>query len=183
MAELAAGKYARAMFELKLEKGQIDEAYDQICNLKNLLENDDEFRQVLSHPGVRTEQKIEIFINSFKGVFDDDIIGFLTVILKNSRQDTLKDILAEFIGMVRHHKKIVKARVYTAVALSDEQLIALTSSLEARLDKNIEITAELDTSLLTGLKIIVEEMGLVIERSAKRDFDELRKSLLKIQLA
>ena len=121
MAKLIAGTYGEALFELALEKNEIDLVSGQVEVLIAAFAENPELTKLLSHPKISKEEKISVIENVFKGRMSDDIVGFLVIIVEKDRGSEIEGILEYFQAKVREYKKIGVARVCSAVELSAEQ--------------------------------------------------------------
>ena len=67
------------------------------------------------------------------------------------------------------------AQVISATELSETQVSALSELLSRKLNKEVEVSASTDPSLLGGLYIHVD--GCVIDRSVKKQISDMKDSL------
>ena len=91
--------------------------------------------------------------------------------------DDLEEALMLFINMARSKMNTHKAEVITAVPLSKEQLHQLEIKLITLLRKQLDISASVDTSLLGGIRVVVDDM--VIDHSVKRRLFEMKQAVYR----
>jgi len=181
MAQLAAGRYANALFDLALESSKLDVFEEEIKLVLDTMENDEKFLLVLNHPQISGEEKMDILEKAFKGKISDEIMGLFSVALRKNREAQIVDMLKIFVRKAEKHKGIETAFVTSAVPLSDKQIESIKEKLSKNLNKRIFIQAEVDESLLGG--VCIKVAGHIIDGSIKKQLDDLKKQLLNIHLA
>jgi len=181
MAQLVAGRYANALFDLALESSKIDVFEDEVKLVLDTMENDKEFLLVFNHPQVSGEEKMNILETAFKGKISDEIMGLFSVALRKNRETQIIDMLKIFVKKAEEYKGVETAYVTSAKPLSDEQIQSIKEKLSINLNKRIFIQADVDESLLGG--VCIKVAGHIIDGSIKKQLDDLKKQLLNIHLA
>lgn len=69
-----------------------------------------------------------------------------------------------------------KVTVESSIALSDAQLKALTTKLEAALSDKVQIENRVDSELIAGIRIVSE--GKVVDLTAASKLNQLKQNLL-----
>lgn len=181
MAKLIAKTYGEALFETALEKGKIDEMYEEVLGLEQVFSGNPKLVKLFNHPNIIKEEKLQVVEAVFTGRLSQEMTGFLRIVIEKGRQGELDSIFAWFIAKVKEYKKIGIAYVSSAAALSDRQKkqvedrLLATTAYEA-----FEIHFSVDESLIGGLVIRIGDR--VVDSSIKSRLYEMRKELMKIQL-
>ena len=175
MAELISGRYARALFELALEKNCIDRYFDDVSLVFGCINGDKEFESVLKHPQISGDEKLEILTNAFKDKISDDILGLFSVALRKNREAELLDIMQTFIEKVKEYKGIVTAKIVSAKPLKGAQIQKIKEKLSQTLDKQVDVEYSIDQRLIGGLQIYV--CGRLIDNSIKTKLNGLKNQL------
>lgn len=182
MAKLVSKVYGDALFQAAQEKNCLDAIYEEVLALQTVLEKNRELMQILTHPQVVKEEKLQIITNVFQGKVSDEMMGFLLTVVTKGRQNELTSIFGYFTGLVKEYKKIGTAYVTSAVELKDaqkaqikEKLLATTQYVE------FEMNYEVDPSLIGGMIIRIGDR--VVDSSIKTQLYELKKQLMDVQLA
>ena len=182
MAKLISKTYGEALFELALERGELDGMAEQVALLADALAENPELVKLLSHPKISKEEKISVVENIFKGRFSEDIVGFLVIIVEKDRGSEIEDILKLFQAKVREHKKIGVAQVTSAVELSAEQKAKVEHKLlEQTSYEQFEIEYGVDASLIGGMIIRIGDR--VVDSSIRSKLDSMARNLRKISLS
>lgn len=182
MAKLVSKVYGDALFEEAMEKDVLSLWYEEVQELKAVFMEHSDLVQFLNHPQIVKEEKIEAVENIFRSRISDGLLGFLIIVIEKGRQSEILKILDYFLGRVKEYKKIGIVTVTSAVGLSgqqkkdvEERILATTAF------KSLEITYTVDASLLGGLVIRIGDR--VVDSSIKTRLSEIRREMLKIQLA
>ena len=182
MAKLISKTYGEALFELALERGELDGMAEQVALLADALAENPELVKLLSHPKISKEEKISVVENIFRGRFSEDIVGFLVIIVEKDRGSEIEDILKLFQAKVREYKKIGVAQVTSAVELSAEQKAKVEHKLlEQTSYEQFEIEYGVDASLIGGMIIRIGDR--VVDSSIRSKLDSMARNLRKISLS
>ena len=181
MAKLIAKTYGEALFETALEKEKIDEMYEEVLAIREILSENPKLVRLFDHPNIIKEEKLQVVDAVFADRLSPEMTGFLRIVIEKGRQSELDGIFAWFIAKVKEHKKIGIAYVTSAAELSDrqkrqvEERLLATTAYEA-----FEIQFSVDEELIGGLVIRIGDR--VVDSSIKSRLYEMRKELMKIQL-
>ena len=182
MAKIISKAYGEALFELALEKNELDSIAEQVNVLADAFAENNELIKLLSHPKISKEEKINVIETIFKGRMSDDIVGFLVIIVEKDRGSEIEDILKLFQAKVREYKKIGVALVTSAIELSTEQKQKVEQKLLQQTDyESFEVEYKVDASLIGGMVIRIGDR--VVDSSIRSKLDNLTKELRKVSLA
>ncbi len=174
MDRIITGRYARALFDIALEKNCLQSYSENAALMADTIENTPELGKILLDPGISNEQKLEILKKSFEGA-EDDIFGLFAVLFKKNRQTELTGVLRHFCELVREHEGITVATVESAVELDNDRLEKIRKSLSDNLNKRVETDARVLPELIGGIRISVD--GHLIDSSILKQLENLRKEL------
>lgn len=178
MAKQVSTTYGEALFELAVEEDQIDAFYEEAKGLYDVFIRDQDLNLFLGHPKVLKEDKTAMIQKVFTGRVHEQLVGFLTIIIKKDRQKDIPAILEYFIKRVKDHKKIGVANVTSAITLFDAKKQQIEARLLETTDYNsMEVHYEVDASLIGGLVIRIEDR--VVDSSIRNQLFMMRQSLMK----
>jgi F-type H+-transporting ATPase subunit delta len=182
MAKLVTGTYGEALFELAIEEKKEKEMLEEVTLLSKILKENPDFSDMMNHPKILKEEKIEALENVFKGRFSDELTGFLVLILQKDRYKDIDGILADFVSKMKEYLKIGIAYVTTAVSLKDSQKKEIEKKL---LDTTSYETMEMhyaeDSSLIGGMLIRIGDR--VVDSSIRTKLEHLTKELSNLQIS
>ena len=181
MAKLVTKTYADALFTLATEEKRVDEIYDEILVLKEVLAQNPDLSKLMNHPNIDKEEKLNTISGIFKGRVSDEVLGFLIQIVTKDRYNEIDGILDCFIDEVKDYKKIGVAYVITPNELSEAQKARVKKRLlETAGYAEMEINYSIDESLIGGMKIRIGDR--VVDSSVSTKLNRLASSLRKLQL-
>ncbi len=169
------------MFELAIEENKVDELLEEIEQFKAVLDDNDEFGKLMTHPKINKEEKLKVVNEVFKGRISDELLGFVTIVVAKDRYQDMDAILEYFLTEVKKYKGIGVATVTTAVPLREEQCKKIEQKLLDTTDyKSMEMHYKEDAALIGGMVIRIGDR--VVDSSISTKLNELQKSLLKVQI-
>ena len=183
MAKLVSKTYGEALFEIAMESGKdkAQELMGEIHGINAVLRQNPEFDELMKHPGIPKQEKLQVLKEVFKGRVSEELESFLEVIVSEERYRELPDIFGYFIDRVKEAKKIGVAYVTTAVELSASQKSAVqTKLLETTQYRSMEMNYKVDPSIIGGMIVRINDR--VVDSSIRTKLDGLKKQLLQIQL-
>lgn len=176
MAKQVDTTYGNALFELALEQKKIDELYDEVKVLINVLKENDELIKLLNHPRINKDEKKQIVRNTFDGKVSSELTGLITMVVDKDHISDIVGILEYFLKLVKKEKNIGVVSVTSAVALSDVQKANIEKRLiETTSYTSLETEYKVDESLIGGLVIRIEDR--VVDSSIKSKLDKMSKML------
>lgn len=183
MAKLVSKTYGEALFEAAMESGEdrAGELLEEIDAVRKVLADNPRFDEMMKHPGITKQEKLEVIDTVFGGRASTELVNFLEIIVSKERYRDLPAIFDYFTARVKEQKKIGIAQVTTAQELSPAQKSAVKARLlETSGYKEMEMYFHTDASLIGGMVIRIGDR--VVDSSIRTKLDSLTKQLLQIQL-
>lgn len=182
MAKLVSKTYGDALFETCMEMGSLDQMYEEVKAVLEILKTDDDLNKFMNHPKVIKEDKIKVIEESFTGRVSRELVGLMTLVVGKGRYPEMASIFEYFIDLVKEEKKIGMVHVTTAFELKDSQRADVEDKILATTKyESLEMDYVVDASLIGGMVIRIGDR--VVDSSIKTQLYELSKELYKIQLA
>lgn len=182
MAKLISKTYGEALFELAVEENKVDVFEQEISAILDILNQNPDFVQLLNHPKIAKEEKLQVVENVFGGKVEKEIMGFLNIIVTKERNKELIPILVYFLNEVKAMKGVGVCYVTTPMELKDAQKEAIVKKLlETTSFKQMEMHYGIDEKLIGGMVIRIGDR--VVDSSIQTKLSNLEAQLLKIQLA
>ena len=181
MAKLVSGTYGEALFQLAVEEKKEDQFLEEVQTLQKILEENPEFSNLLNHPKIGKEEKIEVLKNVFENNFSPELTGFFVLILQKDRYGDTEGILDFFVNKMKEHKGIGTAYVTTAVSLRDNQKKEIEEKLiQTTGYKQMEMNYDEDAALIGGMIIRIGDR--VVDSSIRTKLERLTKELSDLQI-
>jgi len=177
MAKGAAGRrYAKALFQLASEAGQVAPVRAELDALATLLVENAELAGVLLQPlrPVAERRRVLEAVAARMGA-GALLRHFYQVLIAHRRLVDIEAIRVEFARLADEQAGLRRAQVRTARPLSDAQVERLRRALAARVGQEVQLEVEVDPELLGG---VVAQVGdLVLDGSVRTQLRQLRASL------
>lgn len=150
-------RYAKALFELALEKNKLDEIYKDITLLSQVLKENATFGLYLKSPVVKPSQKLQSVRAAFQGNINEMSLNFISLLIQNKRENHLEDIVRRFFDVYREFKGIKSATVTTAVTLDNSLKKRFQDLLSSAYKSGIELQEHIEPSIIGGFILKVED--------------------------
>jgi F-type H+-transporting ATPase subunit delta len=180
LAQEVAKKYAGGLFLSVTEKNLIEQAHDQLGELRIFLESDSTMLNFLMAPHVLDENKLALVRNVFTDRLERLLVEFLVVLVNKHRIKHLHDIIDEFIRIVKAKRGIALATVMTAIPINDAERQSLVEKLARRTGMTIELEQKIDPGIVAGMVIILHNE--IIDGSVRHRLDVLEGQLAKVRV-
>ena len=181
MAKLVSKTYGDALFAVALEDNRMDEFFEAVKVVADILRTNDEFGKLMNHPKIIKEEKVKIVEEAFGNNVPKEIVGIMALMITKGRAEEMLSVFDYFIDLVKEEKKIGRAYVATAVELSAEQKAKVEQKLlDTTKYETFEMNYSVDTSLIGGMVIRIGDR--VVDSSIKTKLFELTRELRKVQI-
>ncbi len=161
MADLSK-EYASALFSLAYEKKILDRVECEIEKIRDSLDDNDEYLQVLSSPAIPLSVRHRLIDEAF-GECCEYVVSFLKLMCENGHIASLNECINEFTLLCRELENRALATIYYAFELSTSQKEKLEKKLNDITKKEIEPVYIEDKGLIGGIKIELD--GKVLDGS------------------
>lgn len=177
MSELltTARPYAKALFKSAKEQNMLDNYFDMLKNL-NLVVNDESVKNILSNDSFDNKYKASLLSEILKENSDENFLRFVNLLAENNRLSVVTEIVGLYDNFLQEEKSLKTAKIDTAYELSNEQLELIKKALEKRFNKKIELEQNLDSTLLAGAVVKIDD--LVIDGSIREQLRKLGSQLI-----
>jgi F-type H+-transporting ATPase subunit delta len=171
-----ATRYATALLELAIEHNNVDSILGDMNYLLAANAETRDFQLLLKSPIIHASKKIEILDVIFNQ-FETVTKSFVHLITNNGREGFLPEIASAFDKLVKEYKHIVPLTIVTASPLNDVTRKIILSKLEGKVDGTLEVTEEIDASLIGGFVVKME--GKQIDASVLNQMNNLKQRLTR----
>ena len=170
--------YAVALYELAKENSELNNAEDGMNGLKKLLNDNSDFKEMISNPTARKEEKKKvIFEIADRYNFSQTLKKFLGFITIKNRLFFLDQIIDSFLNIISINKGELKAKLVSSKQLSKKELENIQSELSKDLKSTIKVDYKYDPSLIAGL--IIQVGSVMVDTSIKSKLKQLEKNMIE----
>jgi F-type H+-transporting ATPase subunit delta len=169
-----AGRYAKSLIDLAIEKDQLEVIYKDMQYLRELCKKSHDFVSLLRSPVIKGDKKQHIIETITRGKVSDIMAAFNRLLVSKGRESDLPEIANAFIDQYNSIKGIHKVKLTTAVPVSDElkKAIIAKTTTEAGLSQ-VELETNVKDDLIGGF--VLEFNNNLVDASILRDLKEVKK--------
>ena len=166
-----ASPYAKSLLDLAVEKGVLEEVYQDMTLLDKTIKENREFELLLRNPIVGSDRKKTILRALFTGRIHMMTGKFLEIISSKNRENYVPAIAAEFLSQYRVKKGIVRAEVVTTFPLTPELRERFRATVVDITGKRVELVEKIDPTLIGGYLLRIGDRQ--IDESIRTKLEEL----------
>lgn len=167
--------YAEGFLEYASQTIGFKEGLDEIIAVKGVLRDNPDLKSFLENPAMMNREKAEMVDKAFADGFSQETRNFLKLLLRKGRIGNFRDI-AEYARVKYSHGKEIDAVISASYPLDLDMLESLKAVLENKLRKKLHLYSDLDTDLLGGVKVTVD--NIVLDGSVKKRLEDMRDKLM-----
>ncbi|MCF0108851.1 MAG: ATP synthase F1 subunit delta [Erysipelotrichaceae bacterium] len=173
MANVVAGSYADALFELGKQEAKVEQYKLDLLEMKQIYEMSDELRKVLESPRIAKADKKAILRRLYAG--EPFVMNFLQVLADRDRYRLFPDIVDAYVEKANELLGIEVAECTSAVALDEKSAAALQKALEKKLNKRVEMKFRIDPEIIAGIRVRINDE--VMDNTILHRLNELKTRL------
>lgn len=178
----AAGRYARALFDVLLEQAAdgslVEGAQADLQGLADLLTTFPQLAAAFGNPAIPAAKKrgiVQALLG--KAGIAGPTAKLLLLLAEHDRLTLLPDLAATYRERVLDWKNVVRGEVTTAVPIAPDRLRALEQRLTQATGRTVTLDAKVDPSIVGGA---VTRLGsIVYDGSVTTQLQRLKESLVE----
>lgn len=176
-----AGRYASALYELAAEHKQVADVEAALKKFQALVDGSSDLQRLVASPVFSADEQLKAVTAILAKAGIGGLAGnFLQLIARNRRLFAVGDMIKSFHALAAKGRGEVQAEVTSAVALTPQQLQALTDTLRASVaGKPVTVQTRVDPSLLGGL--VVKMGSRMVDSSLRTKLATLKTRLKEVR--
>jgi len=132
-------------------------------------------QQFAGNPNVSAQQVFEVVSGVAKTTLPAAAQNFLHAVIDNGRLSVLPEIATQFRALKNAQKGSSDAVVYSAFPLDASALAGVSSALEKRFGRQLNLSVELQPELIGGIRVVVGDE--VLDTSVKARLEQMKVAL------
>lgn len=169
--------YANALLSLCIENKEVERSLKDMKFAYEEFDKNPELVTLISSAFLEKEEKISVVDKVFSPLFIPSSLNFLKLLVDKNVSTSVLKILKRYINLANSYLSIASGVVYSVSKLSDEDMRRLKEAFSKKLNRKVELVNYLDSSLIGGIKIIIDNK--VYDKSILSQLDGLRTTLKK----
>jgi len=170
-------RYAAAFFDLAEEKGIVENAYEDMLLLGNICTSNRDFVLMLQNPVIHAQMKTKVINKIFGKSVHKISLSFMSLMIRKRRERYLPSIAEAFTDLYKASKGIKTAYVTSAVELATKEKAGVMGILQKLTDKKIDLVENIDTDLIGGFVINIDDFQ--VDQSLSTKVKKLKKDFEK----
>ena len=169
--------YAEALLQLANESGAAASIGEELSGLRQIVETDKLFAQLLADPAISTEERGQLLHRVFDGRASTLMSHFLGLTNEKGRLVLLPAIAGAYDVLLDRQQGIVEVDVTVAQGLGDDQLEAVRRKVGDSLKREAVVHQHVDPAIIGGLVLCVQDQ--LIDGSVRAQLSALRQQLME----
>ena len=172
-----ADRYARAIFELGVETGQLAPITEQVRRFAEVYAGSAELRAVLDNPIVEVEKRDAVLadVSARLGLMGN-ALNLIKLLASRKKLRVVPEIARRLDRFTDEQAGVVRASVTSAKAMPDSFYQQLTAELEAATSRKIVLERREDPSLIAGFVTRIGDN--TIDGSVRGRLNEIQRQLV-----
>jgi F-type H+-transporting ATPase subunit delta len=175
-ASVAALTYAQSLLELANEQKQAESIGQELAALRQLVDENPSFREVLTNPAISIEERSKLLSNLFRGKASPLVFNTLGVLNEKNRLGLVSQIAQGYDDLLDEQLGKVEVDITVARKLSPEQLENARRQIGAALKRDAVIHQYVDENVIGGAVLRVGDK--LIDASVRYQLHAMKEQLL-----
>ena len=172
--EEIAQVYARSLFEVAVERDELDEIRAQLAAFADAMHDNRQLAVFFFSPYFSVNEKKDGLARAVKGAtpaFDN----FLQALIERHRMPAIFRIRTEFETLWEHERRLLPVHVTSAVELEESLVESLGRRIGQQVDREVQMSSEVDPDILGG--VVLRVGNVILDASIKNRLEQLRKQV------
>lgn len=173
-------RYAKALYEVAVERGQSERIYSLMTALESQFAALPTLEATMANPFVADTDKISLLLTAAGAKAESDPVfdDFLKLLAKNRRLDMAPAMCRAYTALYRSERKIYRVTVASAAPMEADQEQRLRKFIESQLHGGtMEYQSKVDPALIGGFVVNIDNERL--DASVRQQLQQLRQQLIQ----
>ena len=172
-----ASRYAKALLNYALDKGQEDRLYVEMELLADNFISQPTLQKVIANPVISTADKKKI-ITTAGGIHTSEVFqSFVELLGKNKRETYCHVIALKYRELYRKHKKLLIGNLTSAREINTESQHKLKEIIESATGSEVDFKTNTDPSLIGGFILDIDYMRL--DASISNQLNTIKEAIIE----
>jgi F-type H+-transporting ATPase subunit delta len=168
--------YARALFEVGREHGDLDTVREQIVQFADALAAERSLQTFFFSPYFSTDEKKDGLHRAVDGA-DDAVMNFLELLIEKHRMPAIFRIRRELDVLWREENRMLPVQLTSAIELDERTVASLGEAIGERTGRRVDVAARVDPDILGG--IVLRVGNSILDASIRNRLESLRKQVAR----
>jgi F-type H+-transporting ATPase subunit delta len=166
--------YARALFEVATEQDSLDEIHDQLGAFADAMNENRQLATFFFSPYFSVTEKkqgLERAVTDANPAF----ANFLQALIERHRMPVIFRIRTDFESLWDEARRLLPVQITSAITLDSDTVKNLGDRIGQQVDRQVEISADVDPDILGG--VVLRVGNVILDASIRNRLEQLRKQV------
>lgn len=169
-----ASRYAKSLLDLAVEKGVLEQTYNDMLLLQQLTRSSRDFTNMLKSPIIAADKKQGVINAITAGKINPMTTAFTKLLVNKGREGNLPEIITAFIQQYKELKNIHTVKLTTAVPVDEAVKNNIIARVKATSNMdNIELETKVDPAIIGGF--ILQSGDKLVDASIAHELKEIAR--------
>jgi F-type H+-transporting ATPase subunit delta len=174
--EEIAQVYARSLFEVAQERGELDVVREQLGQFADALDENRELATFFFSPYFSTEEKKDGLHRTVDGA-SETVRNFLELLLENHRMPVIFRVRREFDSLWEDANQLLPVEITSAIALDESVAARIGEEIGRQTGRRVELKSTVDPAVIGG--IILRVGNSILDASIRARLETLRTQVAR----
>ncbi len=166
--------YARALFEVASEHDSLDEIHEELGVFADAMHDNRQLATFFFSPYFSVQEKKEALQRTVLDAHPA-FTNFLEALIERHRMPVIFRIRTEFESLWDEARKLLPVQITSAIKLDSDTVKHLGDRIGKQVDRQVEVSAEVDPDILGG--VVLRVGNVILDASIKNRLEQLRKQV------
>lgn len=172
--EEIAEVYARSLFEVAKERGDLGEVRDELGQFADALSKERQLAVFFFSPYFSTAEKKD-GLKKMIDAADEIFMNFLEALIERHRMPAIFRIRSRFDELWEEENHLLPVRVTSAIELDDKTIRSIGDRIGEQTGLKVELSSDIDPDILGG--IVLRVGNFILDASIRNRLNQLRKQV------
>ena len=171
-------RYALALYDLALEKSQVDEFASNMEDFMRMYNANDNLKNFVRNPTYSIEDQKIVFDKILSLMnFNKLVKNFFSVLITKKRIFFLDQIIEEFLNLISIKRGEISGSLISSKEIDEKTILDIEKEISANIKRSIKLKSKIDKSLIGG--VVVQIGSLMIDTSIKNKLQKYKKLMIE----
>jgi len=171
-------KYTQALYRVAVKEGEINQISTRLHSIKGILKSIPALNQLLITRRVQVQDKMIILKNILGDIISDVEMDLMVLLMENGHMMLLGEVIKHFDYLLDKNSEVIKVQITSSTRLSDDEVQQISSKIENKIQKKVDVKTKTDTSIIGGIKLRVG--NTLIDGSVFSRLQKMRDALIQV---
>ena len=171
-------KYAQLLYQVAVKEDDINQISSHLHSIRSMLKSVPELNQLLITRRVGVQDKIIMLKNILGNKISDIEMDLIVLLIENGHMILFREVVKRFDYLLDKESGVVKVQITSASRLSDEEVLRISSTIENKIKKKVDVMIRTDASIMGGIKLRVG--NTLIDGSVYNRLQKMRDTLIQV---